>query len=410
MSADYSARPGRGSPPADMSSALQNVRNLARHMADRFGDADLPGNPRRSDIGAITRTCLDLAVAMLDGKDIPAKTNRLHSAAARWAREGIGLDIIHQAVHEGFQAGFELLASSAAHRNPASHTVASNVDELIGAAKLVGDVLNQVTSTVSSAYLAELQTATGDQDAALHGLASALLNGLGTATMARECGVTVADSYHVVALTIATHPVGRRRAAEDPLSVRRRLHRLRTELARRCRGQALSLLAVDSGIILVPTWRNTEGDLAAHLTEAARVVDVPGTAALVSAAAHDIPTAAEQARELLDVVRRLDFEPGLYQLDNLALEYQLTRPGPGREELGALLDPLDDHPELLQTLQIHIGNNLNRQRTARLMHVHANTVDYRLKRIGQLTGFDPALATGLWHLRSAMVARSYRAG
>ncbi|WP_280381795.1 helix-turn-helix domain-containing protein, partial [Nocardia wallacei] len=49
-----------------------------------------------------------------------------------------------------------------------------------------------------------------------------------------------------------------------------------------------------------------------------------------------------------------------------------------------------------------------RQRTARLLHVHTNTVDYRLKRIGQLTGFDPTQASGLWYLRSALVARTYR--
>ncbi|RDI42463.1 PucR family transcriptional regulator, partial [Nocardia mexicana] len=74
---------------------------------------------------------------------------------------------------------------------------------------------------------------------------------------------------------------------------------------------------------------------------------------------------------------------------------------------GSLLDPLDHHPELLDTLQTHIAHNLNRQRTARLLHVHTNTVDYRLKRIGQLTGFDPTQASGLWYLRSALVARSY---
>ncbi|WP_174189768.1 PucR family transcriptional regulator, partial [Nocardia barduliensis] len=83
-------------------------------------------------------------------------------------------------------------------------------------------------------------------------------------------------------------------------------------------------------------------------------------------------------------------------------------PGPAREHLGSLLDPLDEHPELLETLQVHIAHNLNRGRTARLLHVHTNTVDYRLKRIAQLTGFDPTMASGLWHLRSALVARTYR--
>jgi DNA-binding PucR family transcriptional regulator len=69
---------------------------------------------------------------------------------------------------------------------------------------------------------------------------------------------------------------------------------------------------------------------------------------------------------------------------------------------------LDEHPELLETMQVHIAHNLNRQRTARLLNVHINTVDYRLKRIGQLTGFDSTQASGLWHPRSALVAHTYR--
>lgn len=80
------------------------------------------------------------------------------------------------------------------------------------------------------------------------------------------------------------------------------------------------------------------------------------------------------------MVQRLQCASGRYRFEEMALEYQLTRPGLGREYLGSLLDPLDDHPDLLDILRPHIGNNLNRQRTARLMHVHTNAIDYRLNR------------------------------
>ncbi|MBF6174026.1 PucR family transcriptional regulator, partial [Nocardia blacklockiae] len=170
----------------------------------------------------------------------------------------------------------------------------------------------------------------------------------------------------------------------------------------------LALLSTDGGTLLLPTHTTTPplDTLTTTLSHAARV---PITATVVTAPTPTIPTATDQAHQLLDMVTRLHSEPGLYRFDDLALEYQLTRPGPGREYLGSLLDPLDHHPELLQTLQTHIAHNLNRQRTARLLHVHTNTVDYRLKRIGQLTGFDPTQASGLWYLRSALVARSYGA-
>ncbi|RDI42001.1 PucR family transcriptional regulator, partial [Nocardia mexicana] len=188
---------------------------------------------------------------------------------------------------------------------------------------------------------------------------------------------------------------------------RRKLRRLQAELATRCGSTALSLLSVDGGTLLLPVEAagdDTLDELIASLSRAARV---PVTATVVTAGTDTIPTAADQAHQLLDMVSRLRLEPGLYRFDHLALEYQLTRPGPGLEFLRSLLVPLDEHPELLDTLRTHIAHNLNRQRTARLLHVHTNTVDYRLKRIGQLTGFDPTQASGLWYLRSALVARSY---
>ncbi|WP_280257553.1 PucR family transcriptional regulator, partial [Nocardia wallacei] len=168
----------------------------------------------------------------------------------------------------------------------------------------------------------------------------------------------------------------------------------------------LHLLSTDGGTLLLPhtTPTDTLHHLITTLSQAARV---PITATVITTPTHEIPTAADQAHQLLDMVTRLHSEPGLYRFDDLALEYQLTRPGPGREYLGSLLTPLDHHPELLQTLRTHIAHNLNRQKTARLLHVHTNTVDYRLKRVAQLTGFDPTQASGLWYLRSALVARSY---
>ncbi|WP_431972327.1 helix-turn-helix domain-containing protein [Nocardia sp. bgisy134] len=56
-----------------------------------------------------------------------------------------------------------------------------------------------------------------------------------------------------------------------------------------------------------------------------------------------------------------------------------------------------------------MAHGFDRRRTARALHVHPNTVDLRLERIAQLTGLDTAPANGMWHLRSALIARSYRA-
>ncbi|MCC3313006.1 PucR family transcriptional regulator [Nocardia africana] len=405
-----------------MSSPLKDVRALSRQMVRHFVETvapcgTLPGDAIHGDITTITRVCLELAVSMLDGSNIPEKTGQLENAAAQWAREGVPIGTIHHAIHEGFKIGFDLVVSTALAKQRASGSAdadpmralsTADYQSILDAAKLVVEMLDTMTTAVSVAYVRELRAVVSEHHTAVHTLTSALLGGHPTSTMARECGIDIADRYRVLALAIPAHPDESNPMLDAKVVARRKLRRLQAELATRCDDAVLSLLSIDGGTLLIPADYITEGaleDLIGHLSRAARV---PITATMVTASTDTLPSAADQAHELLDVVSRLGSAPGLYHFDDLALEYQLTRPGPGREHLGSLLDPLDEHPELLETLQVHITHNMNRQRTARLLNVHINTVDYRLKRIGQLTGFDTTQASGLWHLRSALVAHTYR--
>ncbi|MGV9411054.1 PucR family transcriptional regulator [Nocardia sp. NPDC003693] len=389
-----------------MSQPLRDVGTVSRKLVGHFIDnvipcGTLPGDVISGEVTAITRVCLELAVSMLDGKDIPAKTGRLSEAAAGWAREGVPIDTVLHSIHEGFKLGMDLILSDTSaqedHRS------------LITGAKLVVEMLDTISVPVVAAYVREHRAVVSEHHTSVHTLTSALLSGHATSTMARECGIDIAAEYSVLALAIPEHPDERHPMLDGRVVARRKLRRLQAELAVRCGDTALALLSVDGGTLLVPTGATGPDrlpELIARLSAAARV---PITATVVVAVPGDVPSAADRAHELLDMVQCLNSEAGLYRFADMALEYQLTRPGLGREMLGALLDPLDNHPELLQTLRCHISTNLNRQRTARLLHVHTNTVDYRIKRICQLTGFDPAAASGLWQLRAALIARSFNA-
>ncbi|MGW5140638.1 PucR family transcriptional regulator [Nocardia beijingensis] len=405
-----------------MSLPLKDVRALSRQMVGHFVETvapcgTLPGDAIHGDITIITRVCLELAASMLDGSNISEKTGQLEDAAAQWAREGVPIGTIHHAIHEGFKIGFDLVVSTAlaeqrasgsAETEPISTVSTADYQSILDGAKLVVEMLDTMTTAVSAAYVRELRAVVSEHHTAVHTLTSALLGGHPTSTMARECGIDISDRYRVLALAIPRHPDESNPMLNAKVVARRKLRRVQAELATRCDDTVLSLLSVDGGTLLIPADGITKGslkELIGHLSRAARVHI---TATEVTAATDAVPTAADQAHELLDMVARLGSVPGLYHFDELALEYQLTRPGPAREQLGSLLDPLDEYPELLETLQTHIAYNLNRRRTARLLHVHTNTVDYRLKRIGQLTGFDPSEASGLWRLRSALVARTYR--
>lgn len=421
-----------------MSSPLQDVWELSRQLVGHFVEnvapcGTLPGDAIYGDVTTVTRICLELAVSMLDGRDIPEKTVRLQEAAAQWAREGVPVDTIHHAVHEGFKIGFELVLGHATGRTHGAnnHQLESNAAaepavrahtedtgpvvltsddyaNLVDGAKMLVEMMDTVTTAVSLAYLRELRSVVSEHHTAAHTLTSAILGGHPTSTMARECGIEIAERYHVVALSIPQHPEESNPMLDPKVVARRKLRRVQAEIATRCGETALSLLSVDGGTLLVPSEQFSGAALDELLEQLSQAARVPVTATVVTAATEAVPGAADQAHELLDIVAKVRPLPGLYRFDDLALEYQLTRPGPGLEYLGSLLDPLREHPDLLQTLQIHISSNLNRQRTARHLHVHTNTVDYRLKRIGQLTGCDPTVATGLWQLRSALVARTFQ--
>ncbi|MEV0686214.1 helix-turn-helix domain-containing protein [Nocardia sp. NPDC050378] len=361
--------------------------------------ATLPGEALDGDVTTVTRVCLELTRSMLDGRDLPGRVERVQAAAADWAREGIPIDTIHHAVHEGFKLGFDLVIT-----NVTNH----DYDTVVGVARRLMDAQDMITSAVSAAYVRELRAVVSEHHTAVHTLTSALLGGQNTSTMARECGIEVADEYHVMALELPPHPEESEPGLNAKVVARRKLRRVQAELANRCDGKVLSLLSVDGGTLLLPATEFTEpelDDLIVHLSTAAQV---PVRAVVMSAAPGEIPRAAEQVHELVEIVHRLGGPSKIYRPHELAFEYQLTRPGPARDYLSSVVDSLEAHPELMQTLEVYMATNMQRSRTARKMFIHTNTVDYRLKRISQMTGFDLNDVTGLCYLRAALLIRAHR--
>ncbi|GAB2682078.1 PucR family transcriptional regulator [Nocardia goodfellowii] len=404
MSVATSSEPFLTSSGRPVSSPLKDVRTLSRQMVGHFIEnvvpcATLPGEALHGDVTTITRVCLELTRSMLDGQDLPGRTERVQAAAAGWAREGIPIDTIHHAIHEGFKLGFDLILAHGTTRDHAT---------IAGVALRLMEALNMITSAVSVAYVRELRSVISEHHTAVHTLTSALLGGQSTSTMARECGIEVADQYHVVGLELPRHPDEFDSRLDANVVARRKLRRVQAELANRCGGKVLSLLSVDGGTLLLPAPRFSDSDLDELIVQLSAAAQVPVRAVAMAAVPADIPKVAEQVHELVDIVHRLGGESRVYRPNELAFEYQLTRPGPARDYLSSVLDSLEAHPDLLLTLEVHMATNMQRNRTARRLHVHANTVDYRLKRIAEITGFDPTDLTGLCHLRAALLIRSHR--
>ncbi|MGK8508044.1 PucR family transcriptional regulator [Nocardia asiatica] len=378
-------------PTARSADLVPATEHIVRHLLDIIPRRHVTsGNLLREEIRDTVANCVDLVAS--GGPEPPDRTARIFEAAARWAGVGVAMDTVQRLVHEGFR----LYLDAHLRQSPAVRH-----DDIRG----LFDALHAVTATVSLAYRSVAPAA---EQTASHAAAVALLRGHHPGKVYLEHGIPVADRYTVLALAldraIDRHP-GRRPG--DGHAIR---ERMQICLAVHCGRHVPTLLSAIGGTVLVPVSVVAEDELDDLVAALAAAVPASLTAAATTAEPDRIPAAADQAHELLDMVRRLHRPPGLYRFDDLALEYQLTRPGPGRDRLAALLDPLEDHPELLETLREHVRNDFNRRRTSRTMYLHPNTVDHRLKRIGRLTGLDTALPSVLYRLRAALIARTYDEG
>nr|WP_115965653.1 helix-turn-helix domain-containing protein [Rhodococcus sp. (in: high G+C Gram-positive bacteria)] len=387
------------------SAPLRDFRAVARllvgHFAANTPCGSLPGEQLHGDVTEFTVKCISIAVQMLDERRAPNESDlaELRAKASQWAREGVPLESVLTVYHEGIQIGWNLVSKRAGE---------GDTTDLIEAARMFVLLSEKVSIAASKSYVEELQSVASEHHTAAHTLVSSLLSGHNAVAIARQSGIELADSYLVLALSVPPHPDENDPAIQRTVAARRKLRRVQAELATVCGRTPLSMLSTEGGTVLIPGVRDEEW-VEALVHRLSTAAEVPLTVTAEQAATADIPTAADQVHELLALAHQLHRPSGLYRMDDLVLEYQLTRPGPGRRHLRQILEPLDASPELLETLEIHISHDLNRQRSARQLHLHTNTVDYRLKRIAQLTGFDPTRPSGIRHLQAALVARRLEA-
>lgn len=357
----------------------------------------LPGEAEEAtEAVELARFCRASAARMFERRASPTADHlgEVSAAAARWAREGVLIGTVLRAFHEGLRAAFDAVTTGAADRK-----------EVLGATGLLLELLRAITAAVCDAYLDEQQLLAREHQAAAQTLASALLGGHAGSAVARHSGLPIADSYQVVALAAPAHPDETTDRLDAQIAARRKLRRVQSALAAVFGAQALALLSPTGGTLLLPRGI-ARGELTAELlAELSATAEVSLIATAVTADAEQVPEAAEQAHELLELVRVAGRAPGFYVLADLAMEYQLTRQGPANRQLASLLDPLDAYPELFDTLRAYLRNDMNRRLSARQLFVHPNTVDYRLRRIVQLTGLDLATSAGIAQATTALLAR-----
>ena len=199
-----------------------------------------------------------------------------------------------------------------------------------------------------------------------------------------------------------------------PANDRAAIHAIYEALERELRFQNIAAPYVardDAVLCLYPT--DSAGDAQAELLEKlGRTVPIGAGLSAVAATAADWPRAFKEAERALALGRHLFGPRSFTRSDSLHI-YRLLfelRGSPElwsfcNERLSALVEYDRRHDAgLLATLEAYFAAQANLSRAAERLHVHRNTLLYRLRRIGQISGIDMECPEDMLALQVALKA------
>ncbi|HEY8582219.1 MAG TPA: helix-turn-helix domain-containing protein [Capillimicrobium sp.] len=340
---------------------------LAERLLDSFrgaiaGYARLPEAVVRGQILDILRRNLELCLDWVATGREPtgADLAPFRESAKNRALEGMPLEDLLAAYRLGGRAGWRALVESAEGDERAALPLA---------AELVMEYVDLVSGTVAQAYLEERQHLVSEEERGLRALLDRIV-----------AGAPLDDAAQAAAERIGFAVAGPHRAFAAATGGGAREHgRLAGGL--RARG----VLAL------------TEGDRVAGLASAGGALPEPPDGALLvagpPAADGELAEELEDVRLAVDLARRRG-RCGLVALDELTLDLLVAAaPRHARRLRDRVLGPLraasaGPRLDLAATIETYLAAGLDRRRAAEQLHVHPNTLDYRLRRAAELTGLD----------------------
>ena len=366
-----------------------------RRIVDRIIAAIVPTNPQQHGTGRASDAA-DIRWAVEHGLRAAADSlagvghddELMRASAVRRFEEGSSFVSVVNAYHRGVAVIWRELREQAGEADAAA--LAECAQRLFGH-------LEQITAALAEDFERTwVLSHVGERDARF-AVFTALIQGGDAEGEAHRSGRTLSARYGVLVVRLRT-TVG---DTPGDVLARRATQRLRTAIDSVAAGEALAVLAAVGGTALVPL---VEGrDTAAELRHALRIgFGHDCTAGWVEAPVAEIPEAVAVAEELVELALAVRGPGGLNTLDDLLLEYQSARPGPGRSLLVKRLSGVG--AELLDTVDAYLAAGGDRRATASGLQVHPNTVDYRLGRVAALCGMDATTPEGAAQLRASRVA------
>ncbi|MGX1761167.1 PucR family transcriptional regulator [Streptomyces lydicus] len=369
------------------------VNALARQMSrgafeQLHGYAELPADVKDVEIAATARHGLRLFLDRVahdpDPRTTPGGFDVFRERAAQRAEEGMPLPLLLTTHSVGVRVLWQALRDAARPGEEAA---------LVELAGYLFGAEQRIVQAVTETYLDEQAAALTAERHTEH---PSLVRGLLEGTTPPPPGSGLDGPSLVLFVQLPDGP-------RATVAARRMARRLQAALDRSFGREVPALLDGTGGRAIVPGGTEPPTALAGLLDE----VCGPGVrlAAVPAETGAGIPEAARTAARIVRVARACGHPAGLHRLDDVLLEYQLSRPSAGSDRIAALLDPVAGRPELIETLRTHLEQARDRRATARLLTLHPNTVDNRLARFSTMTGLDLSTPRGAALALAALLLR-----
>ena len=365
---------------------------VAHEMVDAFrseitGYTRLPESVLTGQILDVSRSNVELFFRSITSTSGPPSEEELlpyrESARSR-AEEGLPLEDLLHAYRLGGRLGWQALLNAA---------LPDEYPALLAAAEPLMHYIDSVSAAVAQTYLDEHQHIVSEEERRQRALVEALVHPEREAPalrdLAERVGFPLAETYRPFAKALPGAPTHAHSQLASALRTR--------------------------GVLAL-----TEGDrvtgLATEDADEAVFSRPQGLYALgMPAPRAELAVALDDMRLLVGVARREGLE-GSIEVDGFLLELLLARAPDLADRLaGRVLGPLEAYAErrssdLLETLEAFLECGLDRRQTAQRLHVHPNTLDYRLRRIAELTGLEPGRPRDLVLLELALARRKLPPG
>jgi hypothetical protein len=284
-----------------------------------------------------------------------------------WARaraaEGVRLEDLLRSFGLAHQVGWQLLRR---------HSRSDETELLLDLAAPLARYVDQVSGVVTETYLAERELLVSEEERRTRSLLDRL---------SVDTPLDAADSELADRLGVPVH------LAYSPFAVVMpgRPPHSHAALAARLRRTGWRLAVTQSDCVLGLTWKPLDLPDLDEGPEVLLAIGEPTPRAALGAAREEVIALAQHARQIGLL--------GLLKTEDHLLEILIGRSPQLAARLRArVLAPLagDDHGELARTLQTLVSCRLDRTAASAALHIHRNTLAYRLRRIEEITGLDLA--------------------